>query len=139
MYMRKIPGSEYSVRLFPGCYSLREWGMDFVRTATGEAVNRPFKFELWAVPNPKGPATQMGCGRLTSFEESFGIARDKIRPGEEKFLLRDGDTCLLKRPGEKDIRFTVPIRPLPSSPEAEAKEEPEVIELDFPERLSAEP
>lgn len=84
--------------------------MDFVNTETQEAVNSPFEFELWAVPDPDAPWLAMPSGRLYSLERNFHIAQDKILPGIEKWVLRDGQTCLLKRPGKKDVMFQVPVR-----------------------------
>lgn len=84
--------------------------MDFVDTATGQPDNSPFEFELWAVPNPQSPWLALPSGRLHSLERRFHVAPDKILPGEEKWVLRDGQTCLLKRPGKRDVMFTVPIR-----------------------------
>ena len=106
--------------------------MDFVLTATGEPVNSPFKFELIATPNPKTSWLFGLGGQIRSAQASFGIKQNKILPGEEKYTLQDGQTCLLMRPGKRTVRFTVPIRPLPE----EEKEEEEYDELDFPEVLS---
>ncbi|KAI0759372.1 hypothetical protein BD413DRAFT_597891 [Trametes elegans] len=40
---------------------------------------------------------------------------EQIPEGEEKFVLRDGQTCMLKRPGHRATRFTGPNR-LPVAP-----------------------
>lgn len=89
--------------------------MDFVKTETKEAVNSPFEFELWAVPDPDAPWLAMPSGRLYSLEHNFHIAQDKILPGIEKWMLRDGQTCLLKRPGKRDVFFRVPTRRNPNA------------------------
>lgn len=47
---------------------------------------------------------------MRPLECSFGIPQHKIEPGAEKFLLHDGQHCLLRRPGHRDVRFRVPIR-----------------------------
>lgn len=135
--IRPIPKSEYSIRLFPGNYRSREWGLDFVRSDTGKPVNSPFKFELFVIPNPKRAWLEPGVGGiLQSFERRFRIAQENIRPGEEKWILQDGQTCLLRRPGMKDVAFTVPIRPLPE-PEVDTRSgEPDVDWIDLPEVLS---
>ncbi|KAI0662264.1 hypothetical protein C8Q70DRAFT_964071 [Cubamyces menziesii] len=109
-HVRPLPDSKYSIRLFPGNPYNNEYCMDIVDTATGQAVNSPFEFDLWAVPNPKAPWLSMPSGRLRSLERCMGIAQHDILPGEEKWLLRDGLTCLLKRPGKRDVQFTVPMR-----------------------------
>ncbi|KAI0701419.1 hypothetical protein C8T65DRAFT_579624 [Cerioporus squamosus] len=109
VFIRQIPRSQYSIRLFPGSPSFRQYCLDFVETSTHRPVNSPFEFELWAIgshtsPNVYGPV------RLRSLESAFGYAQRDITPGEEKFVLTDGMTCLLTRPGHKPIRFTVPTR-----------------------------
>ena len=106
--------------------------MDFVRTATGEPVNSPFPHELWCVQDPDTPWLEPTTfSRLSTIESSFGIGSGKLLPGEEKYILRDGLTCLLKRPGKKDVRFTVPIR---RDQRPEAPEE-DVAVLEFPKVL----
>ena len=132
VYIRPIPQSDYSIRLFPGSYYGQEWGMDFVNTRTGEPVNSPFPHELWCIPSLSTPWLQTGVHtRLYTIEKSFGITDDKLLPGEEKYILRDGLTCLLKRPGHRDVMFTVPIRRDQQPPEAPI----DADVLDFPEVL----
>ncbi|KAI9061221.1 hypothetical protein FKP32DRAFT_1594895 [Trametes sanguinea] len=109
-HLRPIPDSDYSIRLFPGNPTNSEYCMDIVDTATQQPVNSPFEFELWAVPNPNAPWLSMPGGCVRSLERCFGIAQQDILPGEEKWLLRDGQTCLLRRPGKRDVQFTVPRR-----------------------------
>lgn len=84
--------------------------MDIVDNATKQAVNSPFEFDLWVVPNPCAPWLSMPAGCVRSLERNIGLSQHEILPGEEKWLLRDGQTCLLKRPGKRDVQFTVPIR-----------------------------
>ncbi|EIW63142.1 uncharacterized protein TRAVEDRAFT_161254 [Trametes versicolor FP-101664 SS1] len=130
VHTRPVPGSRYSIRLWPGNPRVNEYCMDFVDTATKEAVNSPFEFELWAVPDPEAPWLFMPSGRLNSLESNFHIPQHKIPTGEEKWVLRDGQTCVLKRPGKKDVLFRVPVR-----------EKPQVINpvdydvLDFPRQV----
>ena len=54
------------------------------------------------------------CGKLPaqifSVERHHRIPQEKIRPGEERFILHDGQTHLLRRSGHDDVQFTVPIR-----------------------------
>ncbi|KAI9062948.1 hypothetical protein FKP32DRAFT_1572780 [Trametes sanguinea] len=111
VFTRPIPDSNYSIRLFPGSLTLAEYCMDFVDNATGEAVNSPFEHELWSVPNPETPwLTAPMAGKLRSAERGCGIKPEDILPGEEKYFLRDGQTCVLVRPGKRSVRFTVPVR-----------------------------
>lgn len=131
VHTRPIPGSRYSIRLWPGNPYVHEYCMDFVDTATQEAVNSPFEFELWAVPSLDAPWLSMPSGRLHSLERNFHIAQDKILPAEEKWVLRDGQTCLLKRPGKKDVMFSVPKRKVNSLPAAGY----DVDVLDFPKEV----
>ncbi len=100
--------------------------MDFVRTDTGKPVNSPFQYELWRTADV---LSARPSARLTSMERTWGIKQKDIDPGEEKFLLRDGMTCVLKRPGCKDLRFTVPVRVTPT----ENLKVPDADELDFPQ------
>ncbi|KAI0633596.1 hypothetical protein C8Q77DRAFT_1115827 [Trametes polyzona] len=111
VFSQPIPDSQYSIRLFPGSLTDAEYCMDFIDTATGEPVNSPFEFELWAVPNPETPWLSLPVvGKLHSIERSYGLKQEDIRPGAEKFVLRDGLTCMLSRPGKRPVRFTVPVR-----------------------------
>ncbi|OJT03899.1 hypothetical protein TRAPUB_8960 [Trametes pubescens] len=119
VFVQPLPGSKYSIRLFPGNAANMDYCLDFVLTSTGEPVNSPFKFELLCLPNPNAPIGSAPIIRMCPLEHSFGIPQHKIEPGEEKFLLHDGQHCLLRRPGQRDVRFTVPIRRRPE-PEAPA-------------------
>ena len=84
--------------------------MDFVDSTTGRPVNSPIQYELWMIPSVDAQL----CGRLPvqifSVERHHHIPQEKIRPGEERFILRDGRTYFLRRSGYDDVRFTVPIR-----------------------------
>ncbi|KAI0639074.1 hypothetical protein C8Q77DRAFT_1152083 [Trametes polyzona] len=111
IFIRPIPDSEYSIRLFPDSISAAEYRMDFVETATGKAVNSPFEFELWGVPNPDTPHITMAMtGQLRSIERAHSIKQKYIDPGEERFILRGGQSCLSQRPGKIPVLFTVPSR-----------------------------
>ncbi|KAI9060940.1 hypothetical protein FKP32DRAFT_1577035 [Trametes sanguinea] len=128
VHVRPIPDSQYSIRLFPGSISAAEYCMDFIDSSTGEPVNSPFEFELWGVPDPDTPWLGMPiCQRMYSIERIHGIKQEDILPGHEKFILRDGLTCALIRPGKQGVRFTVPVRKQPDT-----QPPPEVHILDFP-------
>ncbi|KAI0364690.1 hypothetical protein BV20DRAFT_1057041 [Pilatotrama ljubarskyi] len=129
VYTRPIPDSKYSIRLFPGAHDAAEYCMDFVETATGQPVNSPFEYELWSVPNPDTPwLTAVMTMQLRTIESAHRLKPEDIRPGTEKFVLRDGQTCMLIRPGKRPVRFTVPVRPLPQS----GLPEEDVDVFDFP-------
>ncbi|KAJ8482796.1 hypothetical protein ONZ51_g5097 [Trametes cubensis] len=136
--IRPIPDTKYSIRLFPGSFTDAEYCMDFVDNETGEAVNSPFPFELFA----GGGETDtpwlnfQGSMKVASIERIFGHKQGEILPGEEKFILRDGQMCVLTRPGKPKIRFTVPIR---VHPENRPVEETDVIHLDFPKKITLAP
>ena len=66
--------------------------------------------------------------RIHSFERSFGFSEADVLPGAEMFVLRDGQTCPLKRPGHRDVQFRVPVRA-----EGLNVAQPDVDRLDFPE------
>ncbi|PIL25621.1 hypothetical protein GSI_11370 [Ganoderma sinense ZZ0214-1] len=128
VFCHPIPNSPYSVRLFPGSIALREYCLDFVDTATGNPVNSPPGFEVWSV---RGGSAGMGDGvsaRVLSLEHTFGFGGASLKPGAEKFVLRDGQTCLLKRPGYRDVQFKVPTRT-----EGLNLKQPDVDHLEFPE------
>ncbi|KAI0035994.1 hypothetical protein K488DRAFT_42195 [Vararia minispora EC-137] len=110
-----IPNSEFSVRLF-GKYmeDKRQYGLDFIRTSTGEPENSPFQYDLFTVPDPDTqtakPMMRPRSGRLFSVESGLGLRADQIYPGAEKFILSEGMCCLLKRKGHRDVYFKVPVR-----------------------------
>ncbi|KAI0715489.1 hypothetical protein C8T65DRAFT_573064 [Cerioporus squamosus] len=129
VFMRPIPHSPYSLRLFPGSPSLKEYCLDFVETATGQPVNSPFEFELWSTGRSSIPHV-CGAARLRSLECSWGYSQKDISPGQEKFVLRDGMKCVLKRPGHSPLRFTVPTRLTNESDSSDADD------VDFPRYIA---
>ncbi|KAI0759386.1 hypothetical protein BD413DRAFT_607578 [Trametes elegans] len=128
VFIRPIPRSKYSIRLFPGSITASEYCLDFISTTTGDPVNSPFQHQLIAGPGPMVPLGTAPKVKLRPLDCAFGIREEHIPPGEEKFLLRDGQTCILRRPGHRDVRFTVPMRKRPESSQPE-----DVDVLDFPE------
>lgn len=104
--------------------------MDFIDNATGVPVNSPFEFELWGVPDWDNPLAGLPIvQKMRSIENAHNIKTKDIRPGHEKFILRDGQTCVLARPGHTKIRFKVPIR---RRPESEQVQEEHMIVFDLP-------
>ncbi|KAI0642955.1 hypothetical protein C8Q79DRAFT_980828 [Trametes meyenii] len=132
VFVQAIPDSQYSIRLFPGSLHNSEYCLDFVDSRTGEPVNSPFKFDLICLPSPNAPIGSGPMVGMRPLECAFGMEADKIPPGEEKFLFRDGQHCILRRPGLRDVRFTIPIRRRPQAvlptPDAHFLEFPEYID-----------
>jgi len=110
VFVRPIPDCDYSIRLWPGVSDQHEFCLDFVHTKTGKATNSPFEYELWSMPDPITPWLSKPPTKLISLENCFGVGTPDIRPGEEKFVLKEGLTCLLVRSGKQDVHFTVPSR-----------------------------
>ncbi|KAH9847617.1 hypothetical protein C2E23DRAFT_765057 [Lenzites betulinus] len=129
VFIRPLPNSEYSIRLFPGSKAASEYCLDFVLSATGKPVNSPFKFNLLAGPGPTIPVGFAPTVGIQSLERSFGVAPKDMRPGAEKFVLRDGQLCTLQRPGHKDVQFIVPMRrrPEPPKPNVDMLELPQYV------------
>ncbi|KAH9888350.1 hypothetical protein C8Q73DRAFT_794126 [Cubamyces lactineus] len=136
---RPIPDTKYSIRLFPDFSTGAEYCLDFVDNETGEAVNFPFEFELFAGPGETdAPWLNVpGAMKSHSIERVFGNRQEDILPGEEKFILRDGQMCVLTRPGKPAIHFTVPIRKRPTDENAQATAN--IIRLDFPKVITLAP
>ncbi|KAH9850219.1 hypothetical protein C2E23DRAFT_870176 [Lenzites betulinus] len=131
IHIRPIPDTQYSLRLFPGSLTNSEYCLDFVDNATGAPVNSPFEFELWGVPDWDNPLAGLPIvQKMRSIENAHNIKTKDIRPGHEKFILRDGQTLVLARPGKMKIRFKgVPIR---RRPESEQVQEEHMLVLDLP-------
>ena len=111
VFCRPIPNSPYSIRLFPGAIIHREYCLDFVRTKTREPVNSPSDYQIWSAPETTTPwLGTVGMMRIRSLENSFGFSAVNTPAGTEKFVLRDGQTYVLRRPGHRDLRFKVPVR-----------------------------
>ncbi|KAJ8454860.1 hypothetical protein ONZ51_g12783 [Trametes cubensis] len=107
-----IPNSNYLLRFWPGSLASAEYCMDFVETQpNGErtAVNAPEGYAIRAAPMAPWMATV--CTEIKSIERAYGVAPERIKPGEEKFILRDGMVCQLVRGGEVLFNFEVPSRP----------------------------
>ncbi|KAI0671095.1 hypothetical protein C8Q78DRAFT_1033965 [Trametes maxima] len=131
VFVQALPDSDYSVRLFPGSLQNSEYCLDFVHSRTGEPVNSPFKFDLICVPDPNAPIGSGPVYRMRPLECAFGIEANEIRPGSEKFLFRDGQHCVLRRPGLRDVRFTIPIRRRPQA----VLPTPDAHFLQFPQHI----
>ena len=70
--------------------------------------------------------------RVYSLERIYGNRDEDVAPGAEKFLLMDGQTCLLKRPGHRDLRFTIPLR---AAAMQAADTGQDVDAIDFPQMI----
>lgn len=102
----------------------REYCFDFVETATGNPVNSPFEYQLWAVPNKRTPWLPCPSAQLHSLAYNFGYEQKDIPPGVEVFVLLEGTPCVLKRPGMRPVYFEAPVRP-------RSLDLPDCDELDF--------
>ncbi|KAI1785786.1 hypothetical protein LXA43DRAFT_856854, partial [Ganoderma leucocontextum] len=110
VYVRAIPNSEYSLRLFPGNVALQEYCADFVRTSTNQVVNCPAGFELWSLPT--GSAGSWGSRRIRSLGDTFSFMLRSYQGarGTDTFVLRDGQSYVVRRPEQSNVCFTVPKR-----------------------------
>ncbi|KAI0657790.1 hypothetical protein C8Q70DRAFT_1073607 [Cubamyces menziesii] len=110
----QIPGSEYSLRFWPGSFHWAEYCVDFVDAITGKPMNVPQKYEIWKIPDPEDkPWLVSVVAKMESIEKLYGI-NDPL-PGEEKFILRDGMACQLAlrvKKGEVDSEDNVKSVPL---------------------------
>ena len=96
------------MRLFPGSLTSREYCLDYVSgTDHSKAVDAPFsECELYVAQGQGWPLT-----RMWTVEEGAGIPSDQVRPGCEKYILRDGMRCVLVRPEVKAaVEFFIPQR-----------------------------
>ncbi len=115
--MLPIRDSEYAMRLWPASLARSEHCLDFIKTKTVKPINVPDDHSIWHMPDPSAPWLQGGGPiELVSLECSFGVQPADIPEGEEKFVLRDGMTCMLTRPGARAAILTVPLRHQPHTP-----------------------
>ncbi|KAJ6466728.1 hypothetical protein C8R47DRAFT_1153502 [Mycena vitilis] len=101
-----IPGTDLGIRVFPGDLHPRD-GMfffDLYDRTRRVAVNSPPSFSYQVLRPVKNED-------LLSMEEDAGIAREAIKPGEERFGVPEGIRCCLKRDGEQDFFFLIPEHP----------------------------
>ncbi|KAI0691931.1 hypothetical protein C8T65DRAFT_533557, partial [Cerioporus squamosus] len=110
-----IPGSTYSLRMWPGAVSTREFCLDYVHAKdTNTPVNRQPGYQLFThVPGGATPWLGVGGQLLESLETNFGIRAEDILPGEEKCVVLEGITCMLEYPEQGTsglVRFEVPVR-----------------------------
>lgn len=109
--MLPIHGTEYAMRLWPGSFARSEHCLDFIETRTKKPINVPEGYTIWFMPDPSAPWLQgTGPVELVSIERSFGMLPADIPVGEEKYILKDGMTCMLTRPGARAAIFAVPLR-----------------------------
>ncbi len=114
--------------------------MDFVRTADGMPANSPFECSFFSVPGSSTPSCQLSAGgveRLFSLERSFGIKQAGIPLGEEKWVLRDGQTCVLecKYKGEGGGEMIARVRFMVPNCVPHSFLENEIPELRFPDTV----
>ncbi|KAL0954917.1 hypothetical protein HGRIS_003849 [Hohenbuehelia grisea] len=115
-----IPNSKYSIRVFPGCPNLRFFCIDLLLTSTGRPVKLPANYELWTLPPADPMFLDIPSIRLQPHERN-------CPEDDEKFVVFDGHRIVLKRPGQPDVRFTMPNRPH----QVQAPVPPGTIQLDL--------
>ncbi|KAI0308984.1 hypothetical protein OF83DRAFT_1180149 [Amylostereum chailletii] len=109
-----LPDTKLDIRVWgKGLAHKHKYCLDFVDKATREPVNSPRDFELWAVPQLNMWWLPSFSGKCQSAEVAFGVDRNKISPGQEKYLVTEGASYRLVRKGLKDVFFTIPMRPVP--------------------------
>ncbi|KAI0314958.1 hypothetical protein OF83DRAFT_1134254 [Amylostereum chailletii] len=112
-----LPNSPLDIRVWgKGLAHVHMYCLDFIDRTTRKPINSPADFELWAVPQLNAWWLPSSTGRCQSADNAFGIASNKITPGDEKFCVSEGASYRLVRKGHKDVCFTVPRRPVPQPP-----------------------
>ncbi|RPD60450.1 hypothetical protein L226DRAFT_428799, partial [Lentinus tigrinus ALCF2SS1-7] len=111
-----IPGSSYSLRMWPGSLTRREYCLDFVyANNTDKSLKHPqgYSFDVYA-PMSTRPWLGIGAQTLHSIEHNFGIPHQDVGEENEKIILRDGLLCVLTYTAEgghrREVRFEVPVR-----------------------------
>lgn len=89
-----------------------QYCFDFFHVRDGIAVNTPDNYKISQLPVPAIPGTMMFGGQVQPWEISFGINREDIRPGEEKYSAPEGSRLVLLRDGEEPFYFKIPTREL---------------------------
>ncbi|KAI0712003.1 hypothetical protein C8Q76DRAFT_566976, partial [Earliella scabrosa] len=110
--IKRIPGSKYCLRIWPGSPDRREHCVDF---ALAEDTDRPVKppggYELCVESPTNRSWLGVGLNALKTLEEIMGVPKEQRKPEEAKFIVLDGMTCLLKCPrGIDDVRIDIPVR-----------------------------
>ncbi|KAI0695266.1 hypothetical protein C8T65DRAFT_584426 [Cerioporus squamosus] len=113
--VQRIPGTKYSLRLFPGSSIAREWCLEFINTRNQKAILTPPGTTVWHCPDPDW-AEGVGYNRVFSLETTFGPSLPGLTITAEKYILRDGEKCYIHMPAQgqiktKSVEFTVPRRP----------------------------
>ena len=62
-------------------------------------------------------ASARNAKQSDGFRSGRVLAQHQIPRGSEKFMLVDGQTCVLVRPGMKRVQFTVPTRSAAQAPD----------------------
>ncbi|RDX40601.1 hypothetical protein OH76DRAFT_1365989 [Lentinus brumalis] len=104
-----IPGTKYSLRLFPGSYVAREWCLEFILTRSEKPILTPANVTVWHIPDPDW-AEGVGYNRIFSLEDTFTDSLPGVPIKEEKYVLRDGEKVIVYMP-KKSVEFIVPRRP----------------------------
>ncbi|KAF5321299.1 hypothetical protein D9619_000192 [Psilocybe cf. subviscida] len=122
--VRAIPACpEYSIRLWASSPYMRQFGMDFIESATGTPVNLSHRFHVF------GTGYLLGSDQVTRtmpFAQGF-FPHSTIQPGEELYHVHEEQGVIIrdvthkKESGLRAVTFKVPKHPAkpPQLPSAE--------------------
>lgn len=112
-----LPGSPYSLRLWPASLSRREFCLDFVYTRdNNRSLNVPEGCRLSInVPMARLPWLGIGVQDVGSVEHNCSSFTGVLPEGSEKYVLRDGLQCMMVYPTGEGmpygrVYFEVPVR-----------------------------
>lgn len=103
-----IPNSPLAIRIWSG--GLERYGqyfLDLFDVRSGISVNTPDDYTIVNVPIPG--AFTFG-GQLVSCETAYGVKRDELRPGAEKYSVPEGSRLAVIRRGQEPFYFQIPTR-----------------------------
>ncbi|TFY54425.1 hypothetical protein EVG20_g9709 [Dentipellis fragilis] len=126
--VRPIPNSPFSLRLWPtGNPAFNVWGIDFVRTETGDVVVTPPNFELSIVPDITAPWLPCSGMEMRPIWHAWGRMPESITPAMETYLAPAGASCRVARPGQRDVLFKLPV---PQRPASTYHRDADILEFD---------
>lgn len=82
-----IDGTQLSIRFFNGGMEKQgAWLFDFFDFDRKRSVNSPPGWKVFITPQTPENKALMFTGEVKSWEETHGIPKDQIKPGEERFM-----------------------------------------------------